>query len=333
MTVTRPRPRAQRRLRRRLWSSTSRLGGPTRDAGPSVRTDRTRRRLTELAGATVARDRASDSDREPGRAVVAVPGLVRADDRTVAWAPNVDIEGSRVATRSNAPSAPLPGPTSATTPTARRTPRRSAEPRPTQLALYLTGTVGVGAGIVEPAPSSAGGEGVRRRGRAQPVGDLVVRCGCGRAGCWQASVGLHAMLRAVGDARARHPLGLGRGGGASPDRRAGARRLAAARHRPRARPGGAVSGARPRPRRAGVRLRAARRHWSSARREDARAAPARPDRRRQLRVGALGIEAAALGAAERAFTEVSPRAHFRLGDEMVIRPVACGRPGSHYPAR
>jgi predicted NBD/HSP70 family sugar kinase len=30
-----------------------------------------------------------------------------------------------------------------------------------------------------------------------PVGDPTVRCGCGRTGCWEASVGLHAMLRAV----------------------------------------------------------------------------------------------------------------------------------------
>jgi predicted NBD/HSP70 family sugar kinase len=31
-----------------------------------------------------------------------------------------------------------------------------------------------------------------------PVGDPAAVCGCGRRGCWEASIGLHAMLRAVG---------------------------------------------------------------------------------------------------------------------------------------
>jgi len=27
-----------------------------------------------------------------------------------------------------------------------------------------------------------------------PIGDSTARCGCGRLGCWEASIGLHAVL-------------------------------------------------------------------------------------------------------------------------------------------
>ena len=71
--------------------------------------------------------------------------------------------------------------------------------------LYLTGTVGVGAGIVEAGSSSVAREGFAGEVGHMPVGDPTVRCGCGRRGCWEASVGLHAMLRG-GDARAGYAV-------------------------------------------------------------------------------------------------------------------------------
>ena len=64
--------------------------------------------------------------------------------------------------------------------------------------VYLTGTVGLGAGIV------AGGEVLRgARGLAGEVGHLRVgdethACACGRTGCWEALVGLHALEAATG---------------------------------------------------------------------------------------------------------------------------------------
>ncbi len=39
-----------------------------------------------------------------------------------------------------------------------------------------------------------------------PVGDPDARCGCGRRGCWEASIGLHAMLDAVGMTELETPL-------------------------------------------------------------------------------------------------------------------------------
>jgi len=64
--------------------------------------------------------------------------------------------------------------------------------------VYLTGTVGLGAGIV------CGGEVLRgSRGLAGEVGHLRVgddqhRCACGRTGCWEALVGLRALAQATG---------------------------------------------------------------------------------------------------------------------------------------
>jgi predicted NBD/HSP70 family sugar kinase len=64
--------------------------------------------------------------------------------------------------------------------------------------VYLTGTVGLGAGIV------CGGHVLRgSRGLAGEVGHLRVgddryRCACGRTGCWEAMVGLRALVRATG---------------------------------------------------------------------------------------------------------------------------------------
>jgi predicted NBD/HSP70 family sugar kinase len=64
--------------------------------------------------------------------------------------------------------------------------------------VYLTGTVGLGAGIV------CGGEVLRgSRGLAGEVGHLRVgdhrhHCACGRTGCWEAMVGLRALVHESG---------------------------------------------------------------------------------------------------------------------------------------
>ena len=64
--------------------------------------------------------------------------------------------------------------------------------------VYLTGTVGLGAGIV------CGGEVLRgSRGLAGEVGHLRVgddrhHCACGRTGCWEAMVGLRALAHETG---------------------------------------------------------------------------------------------------------------------------------------
>jgi len=155
------------------------------------------RSLAALATAT-ARRVSEDPDRELVGAVVAVPGLVRADDRTVAWAPNVDIDGSRVAGQvERALGGTCPVHVSNDADCAAYAEAHHGAATDTSSLLYLTGTVGVGAGIVEDGTLVRGGQGFAGEVGHMPVGDPTVPCGCGRTGCWEASVGLHAMLRAV----------------------------------------------------------------------------------------------------------------------------------------
>ena len=136
-------------------------------------------------------------DRTVVGTTVAVPGLVRDDHRTVAWAPNLHLDG--------------PGPAEAL---------RDVVPGGVEVSndancaayaeahhgaavgvahsLYLTGTIGVGAGIVQDGELMGGGAGFAGEVGHMPVGSSTARCGCGRQGCWEASVGLEAMLAAVG---------------------------------------------------------------------------------------------------------------------------------------
>jgi predicted NBD/HSP70 family sugar kinase len=65
-------------------------------------------------------------------------------------------------------------------------------------SLYLTGTVGIGAGIIQAGRLLRGGSGFAGEVGHMPIGDPSSVCGCGRHGCWEASVGLRAMLRGVG---------------------------------------------------------------------------------------------------------------------------------------
>ncbi|MGJ9412499.1 ROK family protein [Aeromicrobium sp. CF4.19] len=134
---------------------------------------------------------------------LAVPGLVDTDGRTVAWAPNLEWEdarpgralsealGLRVVVENDANLAAV----------AEGAHGAALDVRH---SLYLTGTVGIGAGIVDD------GRLVRGAGFAGEVGHMPIgrpdaRCGCGRLGCWEATVGLRPMLRAVGEPEHANP--------------------------------------------------------------------------------------------------------------------------------
>lgn len=132
-------------------------------------------------------------------AMVAVPGLVRGDDRTVAWTPNLAAPDERVAV---AVEAVLDGrcPVSVGNDAncaAYAESHHGAAVGATD-ALYLTGTVGIGAGIVTDGRLLRGAAGFAGEVGHMPIGDSTAVCGCGRRGCWEASIGLHAMLAAVG---------------------------------------------------------------------------------------------------------------------------------------
>lgn len=64
--------------------------------------------------------------------------------------------------------------------------------------LYLTGTVGLGGGLVVDGSVQRGGSGFAGEVGHVAIGGSHKRCACGRIGCWETTVGLPAMLRAVG---------------------------------------------------------------------------------------------------------------------------------------
>ncbi|TGN64439.1 ROK family transcriptional regulator [Nocardioides eburneiflavus] len=159
--------------------------------------------LTDLVREVV--DRHVDG-REVVGTTLAVPALVRGDDRTVAWAPNLDVEGRDLA---EAVGGLVPGGAVQVSNDANCAAYAEAHhgaARGVRHALYLTGTVGIGAGILQHGELVRGGAGFAGEVGHMPVGDSAAECGCGRRGCWEASVGLHAMLAAVGMPELDTPL-------------------------------------------------------------------------------------------------------------------------------
>jgi predicted NBD/HSP70 family sugar kinase len=131
-------------------------------------------------------------------ATVAVPALVREDDRTIAWAPNVQLRGSHLASRLEALLPGCPVRVSNDANCAAYAEAQHGAAIGVRHAIYLTGTVGIGAGIIENGELVQGAAGFAGEVGHMPVGNPDARCGCGRLGCWEASIGLHALLAAVG---------------------------------------------------------------------------------------------------------------------------------------
>jgi predicted NBD/HSP70 family sugar kinase len=144
----------------------------TRPAGASA----------DLASLAVAAQRGQvGPDRSLVGATVAVPGLVRGDNRTVAWAPNLEVEGRGLADDLAVvlPGA-LPGDTvrvSNDANCAAYAESHHGAAKGARHALYLTGTVGIGAGIVQdgelvrggPRREAEVGDGRRRGGHPERV--------------------------------------------------------------------------------------------------------------------------------------------------------------------
>lgn len=159
-----------------------------------------------LALARAARDQHAGPGRTMVGATAAVPALVRADNRTVAWAPNLDVAGPGLADEL---ADLVPGGDVRVTNDANCAAYAESHhgaSRGAAHALYLTGTVGIGAGIVQDGELVRGGAGFAGEVGHMPVGDSAALCGCGRRGCWEASIGLHAMLAAVGMQELDTPL-------------------------------------------------------------------------------------------------------------------------------
>ncbi len=152
--------------------------------------------------AALASDLAGDLDADglrPLGATVALPGLVGGDDRTAVWVPNLDVGGrglveavDRAFGWSGRTRAGNDADCSALAELHRGAGRGADH------LLYLTGTVGIGAGLVEGGRLLRGARGFAGEVGHLPIGAADASCGCGRTGCWEASVGLHALLDAVG---------------------------------------------------------------------------------------------------------------------------------------
>jgi len=243
----------------------------------------------------------------PVGATVAVPGLIADDDRSVAWTPNLRLAGTALAERVDA-SFGWSGRVRVTNDAdcAALAELHHGAGRGSRHLLYLTGTVGVGAGLVEGGRLVRGGRGFAGEVGHLPIGEPGARCGCGRTGCWEASVGLHAMLDSVGMPELATPEETARAVAAKaqdePAVRAAVETVGTRLGQGLAivtgvlDPSTVVLG--------GYFAPLGELVLAPARRvlETALAAPVQevPD----LRVGALGTEAAALGAAERALTPV-----------------------------
>ena len=180
-------------------------------------------RLAELVGDALAEVR-SAGHRVLGVAV-SVPGLVDADAATVVSSPNLPLSGTdlpaqlrrrlgaalagvtvsvandadlaataefRAAAGAEAGTGPVVGPGSGPAVGA------VADAQTATDLVYLTGEVGVGAGIVVGGRVLRGSGGFAGEIGHLPVPDATERCGCGRIGCLETVAGLAALLRAGG---------------------------------------------------------------------------------------------------------------------------------------
>ena len=152
--------------------------------------------------ALVALARETQGSLGPGSALVgvtvAVPALVRGDSRTVVWSPHIRATGPDVAEALDDLAPGVRVRVSNDADCAAYAEAHHGAARGVDHAICLTGTVGIGAGIVDDGDLVRGAAGFAGEVGHMPVGDPTARCGCGRRGCWEASIGLHAMLDAVG---------------------------------------------------------------------------------------------------------------------------------------
>lgn len=148
----------------------------------------------------VARRRLDELRASAGRVsgmTVAVPGLVGADRRTVRWAPNLDWHDVDLGADLDAATG-LSGTTVDNDANCAAIGEAShGAATGVSSALYVTGTVGIGAGWIVDGALVRGSAGFAGEVGHLPLGAPDAECGCGRHGCWEASVGLRAMLMEV----------------------------------------------------------------------------------------------------------------------------------------
>jgi len=162
------------------------------------------RSITALAGLCGQALRALAGPRGRRRPIVAgvtvaIPGLVDGPARVVTLAPNLRWSGVPVAGRLRDLLRLGPAPVSVGNDAslAALAEYRVGRHAGTPDLIYITGEVGIGGGIVvagRPLLGVRGFGGEIGHMKLDPAGPV---CGCGRRGCWEAFIGLRALLRAV----------------------------------------------------------------------------------------------------------------------------------------
>jgi predicted NBD/HSP70 family sugar kinase len=136
----------------------------------------------------------------PAGLTVAVPGLVDGVEGVVTLAPNVgwrDVPARQLLGERLPDVAPVHVDNDANL-SAIGEWALGAEARTPDL-VYLTGEVGVGAGVIVAGSLLRGATGQSGEVGHMPLAGQDHLCGCGRRGCWEAVVGLGALLRAAAD--------------------------------------------------------------------------------------------------------------------------------------
>jgi len=152
-----------------------------------------------VAFARGCRDRLVDAGLDVLGTTVAVPGLIDRERGRVTSAPNLGWAGLDLAAAVSAavgPGCPV-GVDNDANCAALAEADRGAGVGAEDL-VYLTGTVGVGGGIVTGGRIARGARGYAGEVGHLAVGGSTAVCACGRTGCWEAQIGLRAMLAAVG---------------------------------------------------------------------------------------------------------------------------------------
>jgi predicted NBD/HSP70 family sugar kinase len=131
--------------------------------------------------------------------MVAVPGLVDGPARVVTLAPNLRWSGVPVAKRLHAllQAGPVPVGVGNDASLAAIAEYRVGSYAGVPDLVYITGETGIGGGIIvagRPLRGVRGFGGEVGHMKLDPDGPL---CGCGRRGCWEARIGLHALQRAA----------------------------------------------------------------------------------------------------------------------------------------
>ncbi|WP_199440885.1 ROK family transcriptional regulator [Umezawaea beigongshangensis] len=150
--------------------------------------------LGELASAEIAALRADDA--WVAGVSVAVPGLIDVSAGVVRLAPNLGWREVPLAARLAERIGLVPGVDNDANHSALAE-HAAGVAAGTPDLLYLTGEVGVGGGVISGGSLLRGATGFTGEVGHMPLDPAGERCGCGRIGCWETSVGLAALLRGV----------------------------------------------------------------------------------------------------------------------------------------